>query len=206
MYTVKKRHMLLLEVLIAMFIITLCILPLLSPFAMVLKQQRHFIKTMNLDHVVNLLYVDVLDQLQQNKIPWNAIQDHAQIPIDDSMLRRAGYQEQLPYKGTFRFDEQHLPAGGPAIKGKPAIGWYAYWLVVTFVFTSPDYVEARGDKNEAKGVKYIFPYQVSILRQTPPSTESAPNGTGTPKPTKPAETSGTPIAPPEASKEKTKVQ
>ncbi len=159
MYSVKKRHILLLEILIALAILTMCILPLLSPHATILNQQQRFLKKTTLDHVVSLLYVDVLEQLQKNIIPWQSIQEHAQIAIDGEMLKRVGFDRPFPFNGTFRFDEKpHEKSGEPSIKGDKNTGWYVYKLVVTFVFTPTD------SKKEKE--KYIFPYRLTLLRHT----------------------------------------
>lgn len=167
----KKRHALLLEILIALAIVALCILPLLSPHATILNQQQRFLKKTSLDHAVNLLYVDVLEQLQKNTIPWQAIETSAQLPVGEDMLKRAGYDQPLPFSGFFRFDvKPHEKSGEPSIKGNKNTGWYVYKLVVTFVFTSND---------EKKGAaKYIFPYRLTVLRNTP-------NGPAADKPIEP---------------------
>lgn len=178
MKALKKRHALLLEVLIALAIIALCILPLLSPHATILNQQQLFLKKTHLDHAVNLLYVDVLEQLQKNIIPWQTIQTSAPIPVTPEMLKHAGYDQPLPFSGSFRFDvKPHEKSGEPSIKGNKNTGWYVYKLVVTFVFTAND--------AKKKAAKYIFPYRLTILRHTPngpaadkpiePKVESQPN-------------------------------
>lgn len=159
-FKVRKRHVLLLEILIALAIIALCILPLLSPHATILNQQQRFLKKTSLDHAVSLLYVDVLEQLQKNAIPWQAIETHAQLPIEQDMLKRAGFDKPLPFSGTFRFDvKPHEKSGEPSVKGSKNTGWYVYKLVVTFVFTPTD--EKKGTQ------KYVFPYRLTILRHTP---------------------------------------
>jgi hypothetical protein len=160
-FKIKKRHVLLLEILIALAIIALCILPMLSPHAAILNQQQLFLKKTTLDHAVNLLYVDVLEQLQKNTIPWQTIQTSAQIPVNEEMLKRAGFDKPLPFSGSFRFDvKPHEKSGEPSIKGSKNTGWYVYKLVVTFVFTAND------AKKETQA-KYIFPYRLTILRHTP---------------------------------------
>lgn len=184
-YSLKKRHVLLLEILIALAIIAMCILPLLYPHATILNQQQRFLKKTTLDHTVNLLYVDVLEQLQKNQIPWSAIQSHAQIPINEDMLQRAGFKNPFPFNGTFRFDEKpHEKSGEPSVKGNKNTGWYVYKLNVTFVFTPKD--------SKKEGEKFIFPYRLSLLRKTP-------NG---PDAEKPLTTATGGVAPPETVKQK----
>lgn len=169
-YSLKKRYVLLLEILIALAIVAMCILPLLAPHATILTQQQKFLKKTTLDHTVNLLYVDVLEQMQRNIIPWQAIDKHTQIPVDDDMMKRIGITVPFPFKGYYRFDiKPHEKSGEPSVKGNPKSGWYVYKLVVTFVFTPTH----EGTKKE----KYIFPYRLSVLRHSAngPNSENQGN-------------------------------
>lgn len=168
LHLIRKSHFLMLEVLIALAIVAVCILPLLAPQAEILKQQKKFIQTMSVDHAVNLLYVDVLDQLQHNSIPWQAIKEHTNIPVDESMRKRIGDALPRHFTGTFRFDEHVMPSGRLSVKGNKAEGWFIYRLVLTFVFTST--TEARNPE------KFIFPYEVCVLRRTTPETSQEPEG------------------------------
>ena len=77
-----RRHSLLLEVLISFAIIALCILPLLYPHVYILKSQQEMIRTVELDHVVNLIYASTLEKLYLNQIPWDTIESKKEIPID----------------------------------------------------------------------------------------------------------------------------
>ena len=71
----------LLEVLIAFTLVTLCILPLFYPLTGILKQQNEFITKIKLDHQVNLMYGNILAQLHANEIPWDNITNESRQPI-----------------------------------------------------------------------------------------------------------------------------
>lgn len=92
---IRKRHILLLEVLIAFALIVMCILPLLSPHAFILKTQRTLINEVELDHQVNLLYAGIVEKLYWNEISWDAIVNQTEFPLETT----------LPYRGTWRFGE-----------------------------------------------------------------------------------------------------
>ena len=72
---VKKRYVSLLEVLIAFALIVLCVLPLIYPHVAMFKSQKAFIRKVELDHVVNLLYAKILEKLYMNSIPWQELGD-----------------------------------------------------------------------------------------------------------------------------------
>jgi hypothetical protein len=147
LYWNQKRALVLLEVLIAFALIVLCILPLISPHVFILKAERRFVNTVKLDHAVNLLYANRLEKLYQQKIPWQDIEGGKELSIDAPMLRDSGYQEFLPFTGTYRFEEQKSKHSDP-----PENSVYLYDLIFTFV-------------DEAKANTYKYKYKVVIERK-----------------------------------------
>lgn len=100
-----KRPMMLLEVVIALALVAMCILPLVMPYVAVIRQQQLAAQTMELDHLVNLLYVDLLEKLHENQIPWETIEDGSQILVDGQTLSRLDAEKfkSLPFKVTYQF-------------------------------------------------------------------------------------------------------
>lgn len=106
----RKRHFLLLEVIIAFILIVMCIIPLISPHTFILIEQKKFIHKIEADHLVNLTYADIVERLYLNEIPWNRVVSGDGFEIDDSLLERIKYEKMFPYKGTYRFGEiKHKP-------------------------------------------------------------------------------------------------
>ncbi len=106
----KKRYFLLLEVLIAFTLVVMAFLPMLYPHYYLLRAQREFIHKVDLDHLVNLAYADVTERLYRNEIPFFDLLGGRQFFIDDALLKRVGMDNQLPYKGTYKFSEKiHKP-------------------------------------------------------------------------------------------------
>lgn len=103
LFKTRKRHISLLEVLISFVIVVLCVLPLISPHVWILKSQRDFVRIIDLDHVVNLLYADILHRLYTNDIKLNELENRTQFPIDQTILKNSGYEGTLPYKGHYEF-------------------------------------------------------------------------------------------------------
>lgn len=152
MYKCSRRYIILLEVVIAMAIVALCILPLLSPHLVMLQQQRKFIKEMNLDHTVHLLYVDVLEQLQQNRITWAQIEKKENIPITDDVWNRIGEVNSSGMRGSYRFDEV-------LHKENEVTLWAAHLLSLTFTFQPENCTDEECQKQ-----RRVFPYTVYVLR------------------------------------------
>jgi hypothetical protein len=96
-----KRHILLLEVLIAFTLLVLCILPLFYPLLYILRLQSNFVSKIQLDHEVNLQYVDIVNRLYTNEINWSELSDGRAHEIN---------LKDIPYKGFYAFSETiHKP-------------------------------------------------------------------------------------------------
>lgn len=151
MYRLNKRPMLLLEVIIALALVALCALPLIAPHLELVNQQRHLSRTVEVDRAVNLLYVQVLEQLQKNKIPWSSIVEHQPLLIEPLVeeMKLAEGDLKISIKGTYRIDEvKH--------KENEDSGWSVYWLKVVFNVHLPESKKA-----------VVFPYDVTIMRHIP---------------------------------------
>lgn len=109
--------------------------------------------TVELDHLVNLLYADRLEKLYLNQIPWPEIQGGKELPIEESLLRQMGITGTIPYTGSYRFiEKRHKP---PEAAEKTI---YLFDLVFTFV-------EKKGffPRKEEKTLTYT--YNVMIERR-----------------------------------------
>lgn len=185
-YTLKRRCMMLMEIIISMVLMVLCILPLITPHIAMVKEQKKLNATMQLDHVVHLFYVDMLEQLQKNKIPWSQIQEEKEMPINDDMWRRIGFDTQLPVKGFYRFKEiRHKP--------KKTAAWNAHWLSLTFYFIP------ENSSIGSKSAELSFPYELTLLRHTQIEEEIEPGKDGTQQgqqaPSKPQQQAGNNASP-----------
>lgn len=109
--TQVKGHFLLLEVLISFVLVVMCILPMISTHVVILKSQYEFIKTVELDHAVNLMHGELVQRLYQNRIPWSDIQSQKQFSTDE-LLQAINYSKDFPFKGTYHFkiDKSKPPA------------------------------------------------------------------------------------------------
>lgn len=94
----RKRPFLLLEVIISFAIVVGCILPLIYPHVVMYKSKKQFEENIQKNHVVNLLYVDILEKLHRNEIAWQEIEQKKEFPF-----------ERGRFKGSYKFEENHKP-------------------------------------------------------------------------------------------------
>src|ERR1700722_13895 len=88
-----KRPFLMLEVLIAFALITLCATPLIYPHVSMIKAQKEFINKMKINHSVNLIYVNILEKLHRNEIPLQDIEDKKLFNVEAEELKDiSGYK------------------------------------------------------------------------------------------------------------------
>lgn len=159
---VNKRHVLLLEVLIAFALIVMCIIPLLYPHTFILKEQKQFIHRIELDHVVNLLLADITERLYLNEIPWNDIANKTVFQIEETELRRINYSRSLPFKGSYQFGETiHKP------KGEAAYSLYLLTLDITFTPEPP---------SKHKKEEYVYHYDIFLVRDLGTAGETPTEG------------------------------
>lgn len=170
--------MLLLEVMIAIALVTLCLLPLITPHLAMFKEQSKFNTAMQLDHVVHLLYVDMLEQMYLGKISWKQVQEKRPVPIDDNTWSRIGQTSKFPFEGHYLFGEiKHK-------EGKDT-EWGVYLLTLTFVLSPKN-------AKEEHSPQWVFPYQLCAAKHTikaqeteqpeeaPPAEKAPPKKKGTP--------------------------
>lgn len=155
--TYKRRHILLLEVMIAFAIILLCIFPLLYPHVMIAKAQKEFIQKIELDHAVTLLFGQVYQDLLSNKIEWRDIEGMRKFDVSDEELKKYNQDRFLPFKGSYRFKK--IKQKPPASQNPEAT---ANLYEITFSFAKLNTLKNKLTKSKNNTSKYV--YQVYILR------------------------------------------
>ncbi len=155
---IKRHPILLLEVLIAFAIIVLCIFPLIYPHAAMARTQREFIKKIELDHVVTLLFAQVYQDLLTNKIEWGDIESKKGFEIMPQELKKLNNGRSLPYKGYYRFEQiLHKP------KSQTPQETTAYLYNLIFKF-SPQYASKKIGQKKPIKKSLEYKYKVFILR------------------------------------------
>lgn len=151
MHIVRKRHILLLEILIAIMLIVLCILPLLAPHATFFNEQKKFTNTLTTSRNVNLIHADLVERLHRNEIPWTLIEEGHLFPIDEALSRL--HIENFPYIGTYQFEEEIHKAKDE---------WAAYHFIIYFS------LKPRPNSTEKP---MELAYHTCIVRHVPEQTD-----------------------------------
>lgn len=146
-----KRHYLLLEVMIAFAIVAMCVLPLIAPHVFILKEQKSFVQKVELDHLVNLIYADIIERLYRNDISWAEVTSEKFYPIDESLLNRVGWTSRLPYQGEYQFKiDRYKPKKQPA-------PYTLFLLDLTIRFVPPETAKEATEKEKtASQIKYEY--------------------------------------------------
>jgi hypothetical protein len=154
----------LLEVLIAFALVAMCVLPLIYPHVAMLKSQNAFIRKVELDHTVNLIYARVLEKLYANTIPWGEL-GQTVFPVDNALLNEIPYQKPFYFIGSYNFFE--VP---PRFKPKDPGDYSLYLYKLTFNFLPVEYAKASDEVKKKQALKYQ--YDVFVVRDLrKPGTE-----------------------------------
>lgn len=87
MRKIKRRHFQLLEVMIAVFLVVACALPALNAYVNMNKVQSDQVRLHQRDHLVHLLYSQLVEDLYRNRIQWADIQEGKQSELDEDLCK-----------------------------------------------------------------------------------------------------------------------
>lgn len=94
-YKIRKRPYLLLEVLIALVLVTICAVPLLRPYLSLYMEEKAFLRDLDFDRSVNELHIDTIKKIykhESGEFSWEDFDQESTAPIE---LNISG----LKYKG-----------------------------------------------------------------------------------------------------------
>jgi len=102
-YKLRKRQFLLLEVMIALALVSIAILPLLSPHFQIYQRQIAFTHKLEADLAAPSIYAALVQKLHQNEILFGDIELKTSYPIDTPFLDSISYPSSFPYRGKYHF-------------------------------------------------------------------------------------------------------
>lgn len=96
----KRRPFLLLEVLIALAIVSLCAIPLIAPNLWLIKAEKEFLQTIENDRIAHLIFLHVVENLYNNVYSWENLKNNEEIPF--SLESIPAIPENWPFEVTVR--------------------------------------------------------------------------------------------------------
>lgn len=147
----SRRHILLLEVLIAFALVALCIFPLIAPHVFMLKAQHQFNRKIALDQTASLVYARILEKVYRNEIPWQAFEQKQAFPIEGELLTKLGLEPDFASKGTYQFSISRQ-------KGNKEQPFSANVISVEIAF-EPKGAPPKGDEEKREKGRSVYKYQ-----------------------------------------------
>lgn len=72
-WKIKKRNILLLEILLALSIVSLCAIPIVRQPILFFRSQIHSLRNMEYERIADLSFLEIKSQLYRNEIIWDKI-------------------------------------------------------------------------------------------------------------------------------------
>ncbi len=94
---IRKRPFLLLEVLIAIILVTLSLFPLVTPYLWMIRGEKQYRSKVEMEHLSNVIYAGVIEKLYKTEIPWELIQSEESTPF---------LLEEAAYLASFHFENE----------------------------------------------------------------------------------------------------
>lgn len=127
----RKRHFLLLELMVAAFILLICIAPTMRIFTSIFQEQQEIIRENQGDHIAHLVHAIVTERLYKHEIKFSEDTKAEAIPLSDTDLQKEldkyGYtvQAALTIIESVKHKEENHP------------NKYLAQLVIKLIDTSP---------------------------------------------------------------------
>lgn len=164
---IKKRHFQLLEMMVAMFLLLVCVAPMLHIYTHLFKEQQAVIRSYQMDHLVHLIHAKITEQLYKRQIPLEELLQTKSNVLADIELKKA--LDPLGYGCTYAFTivEPHTE------QGKKKASQYLCSLVITMEDLLRNKAKVKND-NE-KEDKLAYEYFVYIDLGAKDKKNQAPN-------------------------------
>lgn len=152
MKLVKRRHFLLVEVLIAFAFVVAALLPLMHPHFYIYQQQSRFIDKIDLDIAVNNFYGNILQQLQANEISWDLIESKRVSTVSEHLWGKRPNMSPHPFVGNYQFQIS---------KSKTNKNYGVYLLELTLEVAPKDHFK---NETEKKKKTSVFTFKIFLTR------------------------------------------
>jgi hypothetical protein len=159
-----KRHFQLLELMIAAFILLICIAPIMRIFNNMYLSQQNIIRQNYRDHIAHMAHVQITEQLYKRQIPLDDLQNRV-VSLEDKDLNDLLKYHSYQFEGLLKIDDRHIPQG----KEKPDKYLGKITLVLKDISRNPQ-ANLIGKSSEDKDAKdkdayeAVYDYYVYIDR------------------------------------------
>src|SRR5437660_280100 len=106
-----KRHFQLLELMVAAFILLICIAPTMRIFTSMYQSQQAIVRENQRDHLAHLVHAKFTEQLYKRTISLEEVAQSKPIILGDPELEKLIRQSAYECTGTFTIIKQHTPKG-----------------------------------------------------------------------------------------------
>lgn len=137
----RKRHFLLLELMVAAFILLICIAPTMRIFTSIFQEQQEILRENQRDHIAHLVHAIVTERLYKREIQFSENTKAESIPLSDTELQK----ELNKYGYTIQAALTIIDASKP--KGEDHPNKYLAQLVIKIIDISPK-AESRAKAQE----------------------------------------------------------
>lgn len=143
---VKKRPFLLLEVMIAFTLVTLCAIPLIYPHVSMIKAEKVLINKVKLNHQMHLIYAGIIEKMHKNEITLQDVESKRLFNVPEDELKPL-----KGYKATYQFIRQKE-------KERNDLGFTVHLATVQLNF-----IPTNGSKTISYEFKIFFGSKKTIL-------------------------------------------
>lgn len=126
-----KHHFQLLEVMIAAFILIVCVAPTMEIFTNLFREQQRIVQQNQRDHLAKKLYAQIVEQLYKRTLPLDFLFDRKTNQIDQGDLKAE--LDQIGYEGFYSFTDLRKKKS----KGKEETNCYLATLTVVMKEKNP---------------------------------------------------------------------
>ncbi len=123
----RRRPFTLLEILIAMLLVSIAIFPLLAPHTQIVKEEVRKVQELQLGPKLNKIHSDLLISLHERAYSLSQLEQGFSLPLDLTV-------DHLPYRGTLTLKTQE--------KSKKSKKGSAYLLNITYLLNRTDNPES----------------------------------------------------------------
>ena len=139
MLLLRKSHFQLLEILIGMFLLTLCIVPSLQIFSNIHKSQKRYSREIERDHLAHRIHAKIIESFYDPAILLNAIKEiNGEITLPEVLKELNDKRFKANYKINYKKAQKGIETAG----GKTATLTLALRDELISLYDDPQYVTA----------------------------------------------------------------